>query len=255
MPLHMSTFNLPPLPKPEPIAANKGAEAVLKAVYAALATAGTGGPNPRIDLSGLDGDDRTLLSQILSEGEVSARIDGQSTVLIQESVFAGVWRVVEGGPDTVQEYVEIGVAPTLLTMVSRERAHAWQFPDVVPDEVTNAASILTEIGEHLATWQHGQPSHVVNLTLLPLSPPDVAFLDQVLGWGAVTILSRGYGNCRVTTTNVPYCWRAVYFNSEDTMILNTIEVTDLPNVVCAAPDDLRDSRERLHDVLNWVAIA
>lgn len=43
----------------------------------------------------------------------------------------------------------------------------------------------------------------VNLSLLPLSPSDIAFLDHRLGTGRVLILSRGYGNCRITNCCVP----------------------------------------------------
>ena len=35
----------------------------------------------------------------------------------------------------------------------------------------------------------------------------------------------------------------------DTLVLNTLEVSDIPEVVCAAPEDLRDSAERLNDIL------
>ena len=36
------------------------------------------------------------------------------------------------------------------------------------------------------------------------------------------------------------------------MILNAVEVCGLPEVACAAPEDLADSAERLVEVLQWV---
>ena len=36
------------------------------------------------------------------------------------------------------------------------------------------------------------------------------------------------------------------------VILNTVEVTDLPDVAQAAQEDLDDSHERLREVLEWV---
>jgi hydrogenase-1 operon protein HyaF len=68
----------------------------------------------------------------------------------------------------------------------------------------------------------------------------------------VLILSRGYGNCRITNCCVPNTWRVVYYNSMDTVILNSVEVTDMPDVACAAPEDLADSTERITEVLKWV---
>ena len=85
-----------------------------------------------------------------------------------------------------------------------------------------------------------------------MAVPDISFLDHQLGTGRLLILSRGYGNCRITNTRMPQCWRVVYYNSQDTVILNTVEVIDMPEVACAAQEDLDDSHERLSEVLQWV---
>jgi hydrogenase-1 operon protein HyaF len=77
-------------------------------------------------------------------------------------------------------------------------------------------------------------------------------MDLQLGTGRVLILSRGYGNCRISNCCVPNTWRVVYYNSQDTVILNSVEVTDMPEVACAAREDLEDSAERLTEVLAWV---
>ncbi|MEI2624692.1 MAG: hydrogenase expression/formation C-terminal domain-containing protein [Giesbergeria sp.] len=47
-------------------------------------------------------------------------------------------------------------------------------------------------------------------------------------------LAGGYGNCRISSTRVANTWRVVYYNSQDAMILNSIEVVDMPEVACAA---------------------
>ena len=121
-----------------------------------------------------------------------------------------------------------------------------------PAGVMNAPAILTELEDHIHLWKPGTAAHVVNLTLLPLSPQDLAVIDQTLGQGPIQILSRGYGNCRIVHTEVPLTWRVSYFNSQDALILDTVEVTDLPEVACAAREDLEDSHERLADMLAWV---
>jgi hydrogenase-1 operon protein HyaF len=82
---------------------------------------------------------------------------------------------------------------------------------------------------------------------------DIALIDHRLGTGRVLVLSRGYGNCRITNTGLRQGWRVVYYNSQDAVILNTVEVTNMPQAACAAPDDLQDSHERLQEVLSWVA--
>jgi len=78
-----------------------------------------------------------------------------------------------------------------------------------------------------------------------------AYLEgEVPGFeGRVTVLSRGYGNCRISSTATPGVWWVQYFNSQDRNILNTIEITDVPEVACAAQEDLEDSATRLAEIL------
>jgi hydrogenase-1 operon protein HyaF len=42
-----------------------------------------------------------------------------------------------------------------------------------------------------------------------------------------------------------------------TLILNTLEITEVPEVVCAAQDDLDDSRRRFRELLEpyWTELA
>jgi hydrogenase-1 operon protein HyaF len=63
------------------------------------------------------------------------------------------------------------------------------------------------------------------------------------------MLSRGYGNCRVTATGLREVWWVQYFNSDDKLILNTLEVTPVPAAVLAAQEDIEDSAERLGEIL------
>ena len=71
--------------------------------------------------------------------------------------------------------------------------------------------------------------------------------------GSTDIPSRGYGNCRVTATATPHVWRVQFYNSMDQLILDTFEVTEMPEVALAAAEDLMDSAERLREVLEAIA--
>ncbi|TCJ17175.1 hydrogenase expression/formation protein [Parasulfuritortus cantonensis] len=246
MPHDMQTYRPPVLPEPEQMQGRAGARRALAAVLAVLA----GGQPGRVDLGDLEPAALELLGQVLGEGEVSARAEsGDSLVLAQESVFAGVWRVREQAAGlTVADAVEVADVPAAL----RARLHA-PVPAIARPEagagVANAPALLAEIEEQLGL---GTAQHVINLTLLPFTPGDGDYLDQALGRNGVTILSRGYGNCRITGTGVPRVWWVQYFNAQDALILNTIEIADVPEVARAAADDLADSRERLAEVLDWI---
>jgi hydrogenase-1 operon protein HyaF len=261
MPQGMSTYRPPVLPEPEDMAGHADALAALTQVLARLQAHVRGEAVEPVRLDGLAAADLALIHQVLGEGEVSAQVlpdaDGHSAwrqVQIQESVFAGLWRVVGVDADgAVHDTLQAGACPQVLREVAREDARGTR-PDLsgTPAGVMNALPLLVELEDQRQRWTPGQLAHVVNLTLLPLSPDDIGLIDHVLGTGRVLILSRGYGNCRITSTRVSNTWRVVYYNSADSVILNSIEVTDLPEVACAATEDLRDSHERLTEVLEWV---
>lgn len=263
MPQGMETFRPHALPEPEEIAARVGAHVALREALALLEEVRHGGPNRSVDLGHLSLPDLKLINQVLGEGEVSAIVKGTDTgtgqsqveLSVQESVFAGVWRVIQSVNGAVAaDTLELGAVPEVLKTAAQQdvwpTVPRWQ--GALPPNVQNAPSLLAEIEEQWRTWRPGQPPHVVNLTLLPMSNEDIGFLDHHLGTGRVLILSRGYGNCRITNTCTPNCWRVVYYNSQDLVILNTVEVTGIPEVALAAPEDLHDSYERLKEVLEWV---
>ena len=257
MPQGMSTYQPPRLPEPDALDGHGAAIAVLDQVLAVLQAAIRGEPVAPVDLSGLGAADREIVNQALGEGEVGAQVaDGQGSALVQvqESVFAGVWRVIERLPDGgLQDRIEVGAIPEVLKTCARQDGASGHRPAArLPEGVMNAPTLLQELHDQRQQWRAGQSAHLVNLSLLPLSPADMACLEEQLGTGRVVILSRGYGNCRISSTRVPNTWRVVYYNSQDAMILNSIEVVDMPEVACAAPEDLVDSQQRLREVMAWV---
>lgn len=209
--------------------------------------------NARFELLGLKPKVVELINQSLGHGEVSVLIREPSNLHIQETVFAGVWRV--------QEISELG---TLL----RDTLHACFIPPEVQQSalsgvtnvisapplnqgIMNAPAILNELLERSSKHQSGQSAHVINLSLLPMSPEDLQYLFEAFGTGTVSILSRGYGNCRITSTRLANVWWVQYFNSMDQMILNTIEIVDIPEVALAAKEDFEESAERLGE---WLSV-
>ena len=258
MPKDMDTYRPPMLPEPEEIAGRARTRAVLACVLEMLDAAAQGGPGGLVSLLDLPAEDRQLINQVMGEGEASAIVgtDGSALqVRIQESVFAGVWRLMTfNGDALVDDAIEIGPIPALLRAVAEEDSESlyrpWQGP--LPPNVQNAPLLVDEIRDQVARWQTGQAPHVVNLTLLPVTPEDIGYLDHQLGTGRVLLLSRGYGNCRISNTRLPHCWRVVYYNSMDKVILNTVEVVDMPEVAMAAPEDLGDAHDRLRDVFAYL---
>ncbi|WP_295883323.1 hydrogenase expression/formation C-terminal domain-containing protein [uncultured Thiohalocapsa sp.] len=283
MPGAMHTYRQPVLPEPEDAAACAAGLAALRTLQLHLSHHRVGALPQVIDLGSLPAADRRLVVDSLGEGEVSIRCraadatvlatgslsaESMADVEAQETRLAGVWRVRAGvGDGPGRDVLEVADVPGFV------RAHAFVaagedlvLPEPLPAGVMNAPGVLAELLEQVRgradQGAHRAPGgaqtqadaaavspHVVNLTLLPQSEQDLALLGDLLGRGPVSMLSRGYGNCRVTATALREVWWVQYFNSDDTLILNTLEVTPVPAAVLAAQEDLADSAARLAEIL------
>ncbi|WP_034997574.1 hydrogenase expression/formation protein [Beijerinckia mobilis] len=251
MPSGVMTYS-PHLPEvADPLAAGRASQFLRQ--ISAGAAGWTAKDSITMDLSVLDAAARAIVDDALGEGEVSILMeDGAGRIEVQETVFAGLWfvRTLPATPGvSPREEVEVAAFPTsVLARAFAERALQDVTAASQPPGLINAPAILTELAEHSTAWQPGQPPHSINLTLLPHTLEDLAFIDQTLGEGRVRILSRGYGNCRIEAAATPQVWRVRFFNSMDTLILDMIEVVDVPEVACAAPEDLADSASRLAEI-------
>lgn len=248
IPTTMQSYRQPDLPEPETAAGCAAALALMDAALAALS-----GPLPVVlGLDHLDASERSFLGRALGDGEVSVRREASGercAARAQETALAGVWIVQQLRADgrTGSEALEIAAAPSIAFGVWSE---AVGRPVPVPPgaEVMNAPAVLTELEYRQRMFDATAPAHVTNLSLLPFTPADHDWLGASLGRGPLTVLSRGYGNCRLAACALPNLWRVQYFNSMDTLILDTVELTALPEIVRAAPEDLADSRERLAEI-------
>lgn len=254
MPHAVSRFEPPDLPAPESVRDLAGAKQAMDWLRDALAAYEPGTEPLMANVSKLDDENRELVNQVLGDGEVSIRYEGMVRARMQESVLAGVWRTfyLDDANQIVQDLIEVGGVPYLARMPGRAESVS---PDKLrglepPPQATNGRAVLSEIAEAADQYRIQKGTHVVNLTLLPMSSEDLEFLETSLGQGPVNILSRGYGNCHISSTTVPNVWWVRFTNSMGTLILNTIEIVDIPGAARAAPEDIYDSRKRLADILS-----
>jgi hydrogenase-1 operon protein HyaF len=249
----MLIFRPPPPREPASREALAGARRVLSQLLAEMEAKAFVAPClPRLSLLGEAPEVIREVNELLGQGEVACRVAGDRLLRIQETAFASVWRVQELRQDGVvtEDSVETGAFPEAVKQLLLAQPAGAPEVAAPPAGVMNASSLVNEIFDRSAACRPGDAPYVVNLTLLPVTPQDLDYLAATLGQGPVSILSRGYGNCRITATALPRTWWVQYFNSMDQLILNTIEVVDLPQVAQAAREDYEDSRERL---AQWIA--
>lgn len=252
LPSGMMTFSTPHIPEPTDAALLTAGKTVGMEILALLrrhvASAGQVGV---AELSHLGREDFEFVRQLLGEGEVSIVCGNRFQA--QESVLAGVWMVRQTEPDgNTRDYVEIGRFPAaILAHAFPNAATRVEMPATLRPNLFNAPPLLAEINEQITRVDEGLiEQHVINLSLLPHTEEDLTFLDEQLGEGDLIILSRGYGNCRIRSTGTRHCWWVRHYNSQDTLILNCLEISFVPNVALAAPEDLADSAERLGEIMD-----
>lgn len=253
LPGEVESFIMPALPSSEDVS-HLGRAIELIGQLAALAARWQPGERCVRELAGLNSEELALVNQVLGEGEVSAKAllaDG-GEARIQESVFAGVWRVCRFDANGQQTGDSVEVSPIPELLIERAQA-ASRWLDALPPmpaTLMNAAPIGAEL---LARQRQALDSpHVINFTLLPVTPDDLAWITELVGEGAVGIFSRGYGKCRVLATALTHVWRVQYFNTMNTLLLDTLEITRIPDVTLADGEDIADSAERLGEAHHWL---
>ncbi|WP_295009430.1 hydrogenase expression/formation protein [uncultured Dechloromonas sp.] len=253
MPKGMETFHQPRLPDNASPESVDQAARLLGVFLEGAAQAGMAG-GAKLDLLGLEAGVRDVINQSMGFGEVSAFTTAPEQWRVQETAFAGIWRVLKMADDgaMMADRLETGAIPAVLTDAMLRAAEATLPAPEYPVGCMNAQALIEEIRMQAAAFKPGQPAHIINLTLLPVSDADLDTLYGWLGHREVSLLSRGYGNCRITSTRLRNVWWVQYFNSMDTLILNSIEIVGMPDVALAADEDFGDSVERLGEYLDMM---
>jgi hydrogenase-1 operon protein HyaF len=236
---------------PKIYGAGAAGRAILAEVAAALRDLGDNGVAARFEMDRLSADDVAGVLDLLGEGEVSALIaDAEGLIQAQESVFPGVW-VMQREDSSAPPWLEAADAPqaareSLAAMPQR----ALPLEHIVPPDGTmNVMGVLTELRHRSQTWTPAIPTHVMNFTLLPMTPADAEFLSALLGQGPVRFTSGGYGSARIISTALRHVFAVQYLNAMGQVILDTVEIGDLPAAACAQREDFQDSAARLSRLL------
>lgn len=196
-------------------------------------------------LAGMSADALLRLGEALGEGEVAITVSGRGVTRIRETALPGLWRVREEGHD----YLEIADVPALVRAAVLHGTRPALVVGEPPTGAMNARAVLFELSHRQATWKPGDATHVTSLTLLPMNEIDLAHLEAALGRGPLVAESRGYGRCVVELSAHRHLWRVRHFNASDALVLDTVEIGDVPVALLAAAEDLEDSAARLAETL------
>ncbi len=233
------------------IARCPGVAKLLPEIVEALKRQTANGAGILFDLGDLTDEEVSLVGEVMGEGEVAATValpDGV-TAQIRESVLAGLWRVrfTDANGALIADYAEVSAIPQAVRRAATMTLPMLTFGDA-PEGAMNVMPVMAEIRDRALAHVPGTPSHIISLSLLPMSPEDIEFLVTTLGTGPIRIVSKGYGTCRIQATAIHNVWSVQFFNVMDTILLDTIEIGDTPVVAIAAVEDFQDSAERLTEI-------
>ena len=122
----------------------------------------------------------------------------------------------------------------------------------VDDELAlsgNADPILHEIQSLLNDLVTSGKSASIDLRSLPLLPGDYEKLKEVLGQGEVSATLETLGATHVRETAIHGVWWVTHYSSDETIIAEFIEVTDIPEILRTHPADARMGLDLLHSRL------
>jgi hydrogenase-1 operon protein HyaF len=233
------------------IAACPRVRKMLPEIVSALETQAEQAPGRLFDLTDFSADEILLIEQVIGEGEVAGVVtlpDGVGAQ-IQESVMAGLWRVRFTDPagKLFADYLEVSSLPEIARRAALANCQPLDVGEP-PVGAMNVMPLLAEIAGRAEAHQPGDATHTVTFSLLPMAPADMSHLQACLGPGAVRLVSKGYGSCRILSTATKNVWSVQFFNAMDEIVLDTLEIGDAPGAACAAAEDFRDSALRLREM-------
>lgn len=114
-----------------------------------------------------------------------------------------------------------------------------------PGSPVLARAVLVEIATALARLAETGEETLIDLRSLPLSPDDLAHLDEILGPGEVTCALDVAGRSEVRETGHSGVWWIRHFGADDQVAVEEITVARVPEILMSHPDDIARAARRL----------
>ena len=123
--------------------------------------------------------------------------------------------------------------------------------DTTRDGLTgNATAVLHEVAELLAALAERGETGIIDLGGMPLSSTHKAWLAAKLGQGEVQMTLNLDGASEVRETAFHGVWWLVHHNEKGVLTGEFIEISSVPELVSAHPDDIRQAADKLGFLIN-----
>jgi hydrogenase-1 operon protein HyaF len=113
----------------------------------------------------------------------------------------------------------------------------------------NVEPLLHEIRHALKRLADGEDGTVIDLKSLPMAPGEEERIESALGEGEVRAELQALGPTVVQETAYPGVWLVTHRNAENEVVARFIEVTRMPDILMAQPEDVARGIEKLESEL------
>ena len=113
----------------------------------------------------------------------------------------------------------------------------------------NAPVLLREIAEYVKVLLETGESTAIDLNAMPLTPADLEWLHERLGQGEIEVTLNADGESTLSETACPGVWWVVHRNEKGAVASQFIEVSPVPELVKAHPEDIKIGLEHLKSLI------
>ena len=115
----------------------------------------------------------------------------------------------------------------------------------------NAVPILNEIYENLKEFYKTGKKYTIFTNKIPLSDEDREFLNEILGEGDVKIeIKSDFQPAEWKETKIYGVWVGIIYDKNKNPVVETIEITDFPEIAKSQREDIKNSIKKLEEILN-----
>ncbi|MGD2138604.1 MAG: hydrogenase expression/formation protein [Gammaproteobacteria bacterium] len=109
----------------------------------------------------------------------------------------------------------------------------------------NVEPLLHEIRHAVTRWLDSGEATSIDLRGIPMAPGEEQRIIDTLGTGEVQASMTALGPSEIVETRFPGVWRVTHYNSENEVIGKFIEICDMPQVLKAQTEDIREGLAQL----------
>ena len=109
----------------------------------------------------------------------------------------------------------------------------------------NVVPLLHEIRHGLARLLENDAVTSIDLRGIPMAPGEEERIVSELGQGEVQARMSALGPSEIVETRFPGVWLVTHYNSENEVIGKFIEVCDMPQILKAQTEDIREGLAQL----------